>query len=123
MSLSVQLNQDPTTLVPGQTIDGTVGWDRESPPKKAMLRLFWYTEGRGTQDVGVLEELELPTDHKQLQGTFRFSLPASPYSFQGQLITLKWAIELVLNKGKEVERLDLIVSPWVEQVSLKKVGA
>ncbi len=123
MNLRLQLNQDPATLVPGQTIDGTVGWERESPPKKAMLRLFWYTEGRGTQDVGVIEEITLPIDQRAMKGTFRFNIPDSPYSFQGQLITLKWAIELVLNKGKEVERLDLIVSPWVEQVKLKAVGS
>ena len=122
MNLELQLNQDPTTLVPGQTIDGTVGWRGEKPPRKAVLRLFWYTEGRGTQDVGVVEELELPTEQTALQGTFRLNIPDAPYSFQGQLITLKWAIELVLNKGKEVERRELVVSPWVEQVRLKKVG-
>ena len=116
------LSQDPVNLVPGQTIDGTLGWQRETAPKKAMLRLFWFTEGRGTQDVGVVEEIELPAEQANLRGTFRFNIPDIPYSFQGQLITLKWAIELVLNKGKEVERLDLVVSPWVEQVKLQKVG-
>lgn len=118
MNLSLALNQDPTTLVPGQVIDGTLGWKRDEPPRKAMLRLFWYTEGRGTQDVGIVEEIALPKDRKILSGTFRFQLPEAPYSFQGKLITLKWAIELVVNKGKEVERLDLVVSPWVEQVAL-----
>ena len=122
MQLTLQLTQDPTTLVPGQVIDGTVGWQMEDPPKRAMLRLFWYTEGRGTQDVGIAEELELPSGRPTCQGTFRFTIPDAPYSFQGRLITLKWAIELVLNKGKQVERLDLIVSPWVEQVKLQSVG-
>ena len=121
MSLLLGLSQDPVTLVPSQTIDGTWGWQREDAPRKAMLRLFWYTEGRGTQDVGVVEEIELPADQASLQGTFRFNIPDVPYSFQGQLVTLKWAIELVLNKGREVERLDLVVSPWVEQVKLQKV--
>ena len=120
MSLNLQLTQDPATLVPGQCIDGALAWDREESPKKAMLRLFWYTDGRGTQDVGVIEEIELPTQAR-VQGTFRFNIPDTPYSFDGQLITLKWAIELVLNKGKEVERLDLVVSPWVEQVTLKAI--
>ena len=121
MNLSLNLSQDPASLVPGQVIDGTLGWKRDEPPRKAMLRLFWYTDGRGTQDVSIVEEIALPKDRKMLAGTFRFQIPEAPYSFQGQLITLKWAIELVLNKGKEVERLDLVVSPWVEQVSLGKV--
>tara|TARA_R110001592_G_scaffold99251_2_gene282927 strand:+ start:1273 stop:1641 length:369 start_codon:yes stop_codon:yes gene_type:complete len=121
MNISLQLNQDPTGLVPGQVIDGVAEWDLEDAPKRAALRLFWYTDGRGTQDVGVVEELALPTTHRNGKGTFRFTIPTLPYSFQGQLITLKWAIELVFNKGKQVERLDLIVSPWVEQVKLQKV--
>jgi hypothetical protein len=99
-----------------------VGWNLENPAKQAAIRLFWYTEGRGTQDVGIAEELELPAGRATCTGTFRFTLPDAPYSFQGSLITLKWAIELVLNKGRDVERLDLIVSPWVEQVRLNKVG-
>ncbi len=121
MQLTLQLNQDPTTLVPGQVIDGRVGWHLESPAKRAMLRLFWYTEGRGTQDVGIVEELTLPEERATCSGSFRFTIPEAPYSFLGNLVTLKWAIELVLNKGKQVERLDLVVSPWVEQVRLQKV--
>ena len=121
MSLVLQLKQDPATIVPGQIIEGTAGWHLDDAPKSALLRLFWYTEGRGTQEVRIVEELTLPTDLAEMSGTFRFSLPGLPYSFQGQLITLKWAIELLVNKDKEVERLDLIVSPWVEQVKLAKV--
>lgn len=121
MSLSLQLHQDPNTLVPGQVLEGALGWRLDDPPKSAVLRLFWYTEGKGSMDVEVVEELVLPTHLPEIQGTFRFSLPAAPYSFQGQLISLRWAIELILNNGKRVQRLPLIVSPWVEQVTLKKV--
>lgn len=121
MRLVLTLNQDPATIVPGQVIEGNVGWRLDDAPSSAVLRLFWYTEGRGTQEVRVVEELKLPTHLAELSGTFRFTVPGMPYSFQGQLITLKWAIELLVNKDKDVERLDLIVSPWVEQVKLVKV--
>lgn len=121
MSLTLRINQDPNTLVPGQVIDGVAGWRLDDAPKDAVLRLFWFTEGKGTCDVGVVEELTLPHHLAELSGIFRFTIPAAPYSFCGQLITLKWAIELLVDKGDLVERLDLIVSPWVEQVSLKKV--
>ena len=121
MSLVLTLNQDPATIVPGQVIEGVAGWRLDDAPSSALLRLFWYTEGRGTQEVRVVEELKLPTHLAELSGTFRFTVPGMPYSFQGQLITLKWALELLVNKDKEVERLDLIVSPWVEQVKLVKV--
>jgi len=118
---TLQLNQDPASLVPGQVIDGVAEWLLDDPPKTAVLRLFWYTEGRGTQDVGIVQELALPTAGRACRGTFRFTIPDAPYSFRGQLITLKWAIELIVNKGKALDRIDLIVSPWVEQVTLESV--
>lgn len=121
MSLMLRIHQDPAALVPGQIIDGAVGWRLDVAPKDAVLRLFWYTEGKGTCDVGVVEELTLPQHFAELSGTFRFTVPAAPYSFNGQLIALKWAIELLVDKGKGVERLDLVVSPWVEQITLEKV--
>lgn len=121
MNRTLQLNQDPTTLVPGQIIDGVVGWESKDPPSRPILRLFWYTEGRGTQDVSVVEELALPDDRSSCRGHFQFTIPDAPYSFRGPLITLKWALELVLNRGRNVERVELIVSPWVEQVTLAKV--
>ena len=121
MNLALRLNQDAHTLVPGQVIDGVAGWQLDAAPRSAELRLFWFTEGRGSCDVGVVEVVTLPANQATLSGTFRFTLPAAPYSFYGQLVALKWAIELIVNDGKLVERLDLVVSPWVEQVSLKKV--
>ena len=98
---------------------GRVSWQLDRDPKKAVLRLFWYTEGRGTQDVGIVEELQLPTNQPYHEQEFQFKIPAEPYSFQGKLITLKWALELIVNK--EVNRLDLLVSPWMKQPTLAAI--
>ncbi len=54
MSLTLTLNQDPNTIVPGQLIEGTAGWSLPDAPRSALIRLFWYTEGKGTRDVGVV---------------------------------------------------------------------
>lgn len=118
--LNLELNQDPATLVPGQRIEGKFSWNLQKPPQTAFVRLFWYTEGRGDQDVGIVAEHDVHTPSASHSATFQFDLPDSPCSFNGQLISLKWAIELVINKGKEVERIDLQVSPWVEVVTLGK---
>jgi len=119
--LTLELNEHPSELTPSQTVTGRVGWQLRKEPKKAALRLFWYTEGRGTQDVEIVEELELSPAEMSHEENFSFTLPPQPYSFQGKLITLKWALELVIDKGKDVKRVDLIVSPWVEQVVLSAV--
>lgn len=121
MSLTLTLNQDPNTLVPGQVIEGTAGWRLPDAPRNAVLRLFWYTEGRGTRDIGIVQELRIPATYAEMSGTFRMNVPPMPYSFNGQLIALKWALELLVDNEKLVERVELVVSPWVEQVMLKKV--
>ena len=95
-TLTLSLTQKPQELVPGQEIDGRVGWQLDDAPKRASLRLFWYTEGRGNQDVGIVEEEEFARVRASHDEEFRFTLPGSPYSFSGKLISLRWAIELVI---------------------------
>lgn len=120
-TLTLSLTQKPQELVPGQKIDGRVGWQLDDAPKRASLRLFWYTEGRGNQDVGIVEEEEFDPVRASHDEEYRFTLPGSPYSFSGSLISLRWAIELVIDRGKKVERIELLVSPWVEEVKLGTV--
>ncbi len=120
--MEIILDQGPLELVPGQEISGTARWNMPNAPRDANLRLFWYTEGRGTTDVGLVDELPIQRMMPLHEERFRFTLPMGPYSFQGKLITLRWALELLLDKGKQSTRLDLMVSPWVEQVSLGTVG-
>ena len=93
--LKLKLNQDPQGLVPGQIISGKAGWQGSSPPRRASLRLFWYTEGRGTQDIGIVEEQDVHVHSSSHDFEFSFQLPPEPISFEGQLIALHWALELV----------------------------
>lgn len=116
--LMLQLNQDPASLVPGQVIDGVAGW-RLDEAKRPVLRLMWYTSGRGTQSMVIVEQLDLPDERPACRGAFRFTVPEFPYSFKGSLITVHWAIEMLVNGGQQAERVNLVVSPWVEQVRLE----
>jgi len=120
--VELQLRNDPGALVPGEVLEGSVGWGLDSAPSSAVLRLFWYSAGRGSMDVEIVEELTLPAHRAEICGDFRIPLPNAPYSFRGQLVSLRWAMELVIDRGKHVKRIDLTVSPWVEQVTLPKVG-
>lgn len=118
--MSISVNDAADGYSPGAVIKGEIDWQVDYRPKMAVLRLFWYTEGKGTQDVGIVEEKNLnPVSAHQKD--FRFQLPEAPYSFKGSLITLKWAVELVLDKGKDSARVDLVVSPWTKEPILQKV--
>jgi len=50
------------------------------------------------------------------QRTFRFALPEGPYSFSGKLISIIWAIELILEPGPSVERREIVMSPSGREV-------
>ena len=119
--VTLTLTQAAQELVPGQEISGRAAWQFDKVPKRASLRLFWYTEGRGNQDVGIVQEEEFDPIRMSHDEEFRFTLPDRPYSFSGKLISLRWAIELVIDKGKHLERIELMVSPWVEEVKLGTV--
>jgi hypothetical protein len=119
--LTLTIKDNLTEFPPGQVIEGMLAWRLDHPPKDAFLRLFWFTQGRGTQDVNVVSELVLPQEKDAHEQPFQCALPPYPYSFNGALISLQWAIELVLDKGREVQRLDILLSPWTEKLTLTSI--
>lgn len=103
---------------PGELIEGVATWQLDEEVEAIEVRLFWYTSGKGTQDVGIVRVLRTdspnPTGHRE----FSIRAPESPYSFSGKLITLAWAIELVALPSGETERLDLRIGPQPVEVDL-----
>ncbi len=116
--LILTIDNDLREFAPGQVIEGVAGWQDEAGIRDAVLRLFWYTEGRGTQDVNVAAEKEFAVFPAACEDRFQFTLPDQPYSYSGAITSIQWALELVLNKGKDVLRVDILVSPWTEKLTL-----
>jgi hypothetical protein len=96
---------------PGEELRGTASWSLDAPPTKVELRLFWRTEGKGSQDVGVVETLSFDGAGPEERREFRLRLPPGPYSFSGKLISLIWALELVAEPGADAGRQDITLSP------------
>ncbi len=103
---------------PGEEIHGTASWSLETAPTKVELRLFWRTEGKGTQDVEVIETMAFEGAGAEDRREFRLRLPAAPYSFSGKLISLIWALELVAEPGAEAGRQDITLSPTGHEIHL-----
>jgi len=124
-SIEIETVDASTSWRPGETLEGTVSWRFDRDPKSVELRLFWYTEGKGDQDVEVVSALAFENLASQDRRTFRFSLPAGPYSFSGKLISLTWALEAIVMPGTVVDRLEISVSPTGREILLQKgsVGA
>ncbi len=107
---------------PGESVEGVAAWSLDAAPRSAEVRLFWFTEGKGTTDVGVIHTETFSAMHAQDARPFRFDLPEGPLSIDGRLVSVKWAIEFIADTGSEtVLRWDLVVSPTGRPLTLQAV--
>lgn len=121
MSLELTLDDGRTAFSPDEDIAGSVAWSGDGEPAWLEVRLFWYTEGKGTQDVGVA--LRERFEHPGAQGrrTFRLQAPSQPWSCSGRLVSVRWALELVSSDGRPVCRCDVVIAPGGNEVALGHV--
>jgi hypothetical protein len=120
--LRIELAEDRHAFKPGEPVEGRVSWS-VTGATSAEVRLFWYTRGKGTEDVGLVDAVPFPNPQPAEQRTFRFVLPDGPYSFSGKLISILWAIELIVEPGSSVERREIVMSPSGREVVLAHESA
>jgi hypothetical protein len=116
--LKILLRDERKSFRGGETVEGGAGWRLEKPPTSAELRLFWFTRGKGTEDVSVVNRMRFDAPQQEEGRKFSFTLPAEPWSFSGQLISLIWALELVADPGGHTARVELVVSPSGQEILL-----
>jgi hypothetical protein len=117
-SIQVEI-RNGTAFAPGETVEGTVSWQLDRSAQAVELRLFWYTTGKGDQDVGVVSTVPFPSPALQDQRSFSISLPSGPYSFSGNLISVIWALEAVVEPGARAGRIEIVVSPTRREIVLQ----
>jgi hypothetical protein len=110
-ALALRTEQGQIAFRPGATIVGAAGWSLPAPPRSAEVRLFWYTSGKGTRDVTVVASVPFAQAASQEVQPFQLSLPAEPWSVDGRLVSVSWALELVVQPGNRSVRRELVVSP------------
>lgn len=118
--LKLGTRDNRTEFRPGEEIAGAAGWQLDQAPQSVEVRLFWYTRGKGTEDVGVVDTVRFEQPQREEARPFRFVAPAEPYSFSGTLISLLWALELVVQPGQDSSRLELTLSPTGKEILLTK---
>jgi hypothetical protein len=55
MDLQIELAGQQDVFRPGETARGTISWSLPQRPSWLDFRLFWYTQGKGTQDVTIVK--------------------------------------------------------------------
>lgn len=124
-TLEIKVDYDNTQFTPGETITGNLTWMAPAGTNEVALRLFWFTQGRGTQDIKLVDERTWPVSPSggsQGNEKFAFPLPAEPYSFSGKLITLTWALEAVALPSEVSKRFEFTLSPNGKEVELTPVN-
>ena len=117
MSLGIHLEE--TSLEPGSELRGRVDWWAEGGSVESVLvSLLWYTEGKGTEDVRVVEQVRVDPPSVQGDRAFSFRLPDFPWSFSGTLVSLVWAVEASLEPDGAVERVILVSAPGAREIEL-----
>lgn len=117
--VTITIDEGKRAYQPGEIISGKLTWQLPEPADSAELRLFWFTQGKGDEDVEIVERMQAqPAQRGEL--SFRFTLPGSPYSFSGKLISLTWAIEGII--GDEHYREEFVLSPTGREIVIAKAG-
>lgn len=116
--ITVETRDGATAFAPEEEVEGTVSWHFDRPAKSVELRLLWYTEGKGDQDSQIAATVPFASPGENEVRPFRVRLPAGPFSFSGQLISLVWALEAVAEPGDRAERLPITVSPARREIVL-----
>ncbi len=114
--LSITIDDSRQAFRPGEELSGSVRWHLDENPGHLTLSLFWHTRGKGTQDVGVVESVQLDSREPFGESEFKFRLPDGPYSFSGKLLSIIWALELTDAKGREATREEITLSPSGQEV-------
>jgi hypothetical protein len=116
--MKVEIDGARDRFSPGERVEGLASWELEEAPDSLEVRLFWSTSGRGDEDQDVVEVQPVQAPAASGWSRFAFDLPAGPYSFSGQLITLAWAIELVAPRERMAASALLVVAPGGQEVRI-----
>ncbi len=93
----IHIRVDAATVAVGGTVTGAVQWQSDKAPRRLIVRLEWFTEGRGDPNSGVVAEQVWTAGDGQLglPPAVDFALavpPSGPCSYDGQLIRVRWRV-------------------------------
>ncbi len=118
MSLEIICDNESKAYRPGDTISGRMRWRCDEAPQWVEIRLFYYTEGKGTQDIGVVETIRENNCPLSGEKSFAFTAPNHPTSCSGKLVSIRWALELVSNNNEPIPKVNIIIAPEAQEIKM-----
>jgi hypothetical protein len=107
--IEILIEDEDLVVRPGQNLRGGFRAASGDPvhARKAELSVLWYTEGKGTEDMGVVFH-QTVAENRQLDAQdafpFEVKMPDSPWSYDGKILKIRWAVRVRLqpDHGKEI---------------------
>jgi len=110
-SISIRLEGNGRVYEPGETLAG-IYWLHATAPNEVRaieVSVLWHTEGKGDEDFSVHEFRRLAADEgcpidPREPGRFSTVLPASPLSYDGEIVKVRWCVRVraFLTRGRNV---------------------
>ena len=107
--ISIELNN--RKFRPGDPVTGTVVWESFPAGSKLEIRLIWFTSGKGTTDFATCAVQSVPETRQDGRSEFEFTAPDYPFSYSGNLISIRWAIEVIRFPDKDSELEEITIAP------------
>lgn len=114
----LQIDVAGPAFEPGAEIDVELSWELDAPCDALELRLVWNTSGKGDSDLEVISAERIDAPSLQESKRLTITLPRSPYSFSGKLVSLIWALEFVTLPKGESRRKEIVIAPGGREVLL-----
>ena len=108
-ALRILLDGNRRVYQPGDLLRGAyqISSFRLLQPTAVEISVLWHTEGQGDEDLAVHHFERLGNDDgpgivSQPSGRFETRLPASPLSYQGLIVKVRWCVRVrvFLPRGK-----------------------
>ena len=120
MTLRLSLDKPDKSYAPGELISGTIRWDKQVAPKWVEIRLYWYTSGYGTQDIGISTTERFTNLRERDERSLLFTAPSHPISCRGQLVSITWAIEALCENERNLPSIDIVIGPFGREIELNQ---
>jgi len=108
VEVTIEFEGFPRPYAPGELLRGQFSVSA-SDWQAAELSVLWFTEGKGEEDMGIhyferidREDEDLDRDDG-VQG-FMVLLPASPLSYHGLILSIRWCVRVRVFLERERDR-------------------
>lgn len=116
--LQIETRNKTSAFEPGAAVEVNLSWDLPEPPSSIELRLVWNTEGKGDRDLKMAKKIQINEPAAADSQKVEMILPWGPYSFSGKLISLVWALELVVQPSLKSVRKIITIAPAGQEVQI-----